>query len=60
MPIDFFCRKLNPEQLLLDPFFDIRRIFGSIEAQKEFTWPFFVHFNISKMTIFGAPMFIFC
>ncbi len=26
-----FCTKLNPEQLLFEPFFDVMRIFGRIE-----------------------------
>ncbi len=35
-----FCTKFNSEQLLFKPFFDVMRIFGSIEPQSEFNLPF--------------------
>ncbi len=35
-----FYKKFNFEQLLFEPFFDVMRIFGSIEPQSESNFPF--------------------
>ncbi len=37
-----FCMKLNFEQLLFEAFFDALHIFGGVEPQTEFTFPFWI------------------
>ncbi len=45
-----FCTKFNFEQLLLEAFFDMMRIFGSGESQSESNFPFFLHFKSAQET----------
>ncbi len=35
-----FCMKFNSEQLLFEAFFDVMRIFGSVQPQNESNFPF--------------------
>ncbi len=51
--ISMLERKVNTETLL-EGFFHIIGIFGSIETQSE-SFPALVHHNISNISIFGAP-----
>ncbi len=40
-----FCTKFNSEQLLFKSFFDVMRIFGSIEPQSvSFPFPYIIHY----------------
>ncbi len=50
-----FFRKFKAKQLLFQTFFDVMRIFGSVEAQNESTFPFLYIIIFQKWESFEPP-----